>query len=168
MSLFDATGVILIAVDNHFTLEEKDGIEVNRNSIHRQFLEKYYTKESGHKDIIAKTVAERGEATEIPITIGDKVFVLFAYSTQGERADYGKDPMAFRRGFIEIKGALKKVFVFCRENFPGEVINTALIGAGIQNDYSKNGMVYTEAESENRIKMLAKEVGINVNVVKIP
>jgi len=55
MNLFDATGVILIAVDDKFTLEDKDGIEVNKGSIHRQFLDNYYTDKSGYKDYIEKS-----------------------------------------------------------------------------------------------------------------
>ena|GEM_PF-3940595 len=171
MSLFDETGVVLIAVDDKFTLEDKDGIEVNKGSIHRQFLDKYYTEDSGHKEKIATTVAKRCDATEVAIPIDDKVFVLFAYSTQGSRDDY-INKMSYRRGFIKVEGALKKVFAYCKEHFPDEVVHTALIGTGIQNDRTKSsnrtGYSVSEHESENLIHNHANEVGLSVKIIKVP
>jgi len=164
MNLFDATGVILIAVDDKFTLEDKNGFEVNKGSIHRQFLDKYYTTASGHKDEIAKTIANRGESTEVAIEIGDKTFVLFAYSTQGNREDYS-DEIEYRLAFIEIDGSLEKIFSYCKENFPNKVINSALIGAGVQMNRVK-GLKRSISECENRINNLANELGLSVNLIK--
>ena len=163
MNLFDVAGIILIAVDDKFTLEDKDGIEVAKGSIHRQFLDNYYTNDSGHKEGIAKIVAERGDATEIVITIGDKTFVLFAYSTQGKREDYANET-DYRRGFCEIDGSLKKVFDFCKKNFPNEVVHTVPIGTGVQPDRTKKP--FSISESENRLNSLAYEVGINIKIMR--
>jgi len=164
MTLFDVSGVILIAVDDFFTLDDKDGIAVNKGSIHRQFLDKYYTKNNVHKDIIAKIVDERNGATEITVTIGDKYFVLFAYSSQGKQENYSTY-MDYRRGFVEIGGSLEKALRYCKEHFPGKTVYTALIGTGVQND-RQGRLPYTECDAEARLHKLAKSVGIAIEVVK--
>ena len=163
MNLFDATGIILIAVDDKFTLDDPDGIEVQRDSIHRQFLIKYYTAESGHKSAIDNAVAERDGSSEVTITIGDKSFVLFAYTTQGNRTDYNTN-IEYRRGLIEIEGSLKKALVYCKVRFPGETVHTALIGTGVQNDRT-DGLAYSERDAENRIINLSKSVGVSVEII---
>jgi len=164
MSLFDVSGLILIAVDDKFTLEDEDGIEVHKESIHRQFLDKYYTNESGHKEEIKKAVNDRNKSTEIAIPIGDKIFVLFAYSTQGNISDY-KSKSAYRYGFIEITDSIEKALDFCKDNFPGETIYSAPIGAKTQNQYSK-GLIYSEVKAENRLKDLANKKRLNLVVIK--
>lgn len=171
MNLFDAAGVILIAVDDKFTLEDPDGIEVNNGSIHRQFLNRYYTKESGYKAAIktAVDVAKRGNADEFHVTIGDKIFVLFSYTTQGNRKDYASD-MDYRRGLVEIEDSIKKVFQYCKENFSDKVVHTALIGTGIQNDRSPNtghGYINPLDNTKYRLLSVAEAVGISIEIVEI-
>jgi len=163
MNLFEVSGLILIAVDDKFTLEDEDGIEVQKESIHRQFLDNYYTDISGHKNEIKKAVSGRDESTEIAVFIGDKTFVLFAYSTQGNPSDYETE-LEYRHGFIEINGSIKKVLEYCKNNFPGETVYSAPVGSETQSKYQK-GIIYSEAEAEKRIYDLAKEIGLNVVVV---
>ena len=167
MSLFDAKGVILIAVDEKFTLEDKDGREVGRGSIHRQFVDTYCGDNSEYGDYIRKKVNNKGESSEVVCEIGDKTFVLFAYSKLGVRDDY-RDNLSYERSFYQIEGSLKKVLLFCKEQFPDKVINTALIGTGIESDPSRTQKPhkYSLNDARGRLNDLAKELNVQINIIE--
>ncbi|MDR0326007.1 MAG: DUF6430 domain-containing protein [Oscillospiraceae bacterium] len=193
MNLFEAKGVILIAVDEKFTLEDKDGAEAAEGSIHRQFLDRFLAEGSEYRDEIKRKVAAKGNNAEVPIVIGDQTFILFAYSKQGEEGDYF-DKVKHRYGFIEIENSLSKTLNYCKKEYPIETVYTVPIGTGIQR-YRHNSMKkshrklsklrhdelkthrheavgdgglyesYTVEEAKYRISSLASKIGLKVELV---
>jgi hypothetical protein len=169
MNIFDTSGVVLIAVDDKFTLEDPDGLEVQKDCVQRQFLNRYYNEESGYKSVIKNAVARRGTDTEIHIPIGDKIFVLFAYTSQGDEKDYVK-PMDYRRALLKIPGSVKKALQYCNQNFPGEIVHTVPIGMGVENDRTPNtskGYVNTLDDTKENLHALAKSLDMAVEIVEI-
>ena len=164
MNLFEVKGVILVAVDDKFTLEDRDGHKVEKKSIHRQFLNNYYNDYSGYKDVIENMIAEKGSDTEIAINIGDKIFVLFAYSTQGNRDDY-KTELEYENNFIRIENSLKKVLNFCKEKFPNKIIHTAPIGTGVESRRTKK--IISLKDFKTAIDELARQIGVDVEIISL-
>lgn len=164
--LFDANGVILIAVDDEFTLDRRDIDKLNPKSVHAQFLSKYCAKGSEHKEKIQNIIASRGEATEISVEIDDKVFVLFAYSSQGNPEDYpeGKLPA---RGFELLIEPLRKALLYCKKKFPDKTVHSVPIGTGIRNEYRKK-LDMTLEYAEKIITETAYEIGVEVKIINKP
>ena len=163
VNLFDTDGVILIAVDDKFTLDYKGVYEVNRRSIHRQFLDRYYSKDSPHKTELRNVVENRGNSTEVVFEADGKIFILFAYSKQGERKEYSSQ-LEYERGFKVIKGSIERVFRYCKLHFPNEIVYTAAVGSDIRNDYTKS-LVMSVGGSKEELYQLAKKVGITIKVI---
>ena len=164
MNLFEQTGVILIAFDEKFTLSDPRGQEIARSSVHAQFLELYYNQESGHMADIENAVLNRNGSMETHVVIGDKTFVLFAYSKLKNRDDCKSDTEQLY-SFELVENSLQNAFKYCKQFFPNEIIKTIPLGTGVQNDRSKV-TVNSLGDSESWIQSTANEMGVKVQIIK--
>jgi len=112
---------------------------------------------------IKNAVEGRNGTTEIHVIVGDKIFVLFAYSGLRDRSEY-KNDIEHKYSFVALDNSLKKALAYCKKHFPGKIINTVPIGTGVQNERDKNTRNSVK-DRESWILSTAKEVGVEVKII---
>jgi hypothetical protein len=100
---------------------------------------------------------------ETHVVVGDKTFVLFAYSRLKNLDEYNN--IEHLHSFEIVDNSLKNAMKYCKSVFPNEIIKTVPIGTGVQNDRSKEP-VNSLGDCESWILGTAQEVGVSVQIIK--